>query len=414
MKRLVIVILILSVLLAGCSSSPAKVQTTENPLNQDWDSLLAQAKSSTVNFYMWGGDERTNTWVDTFVTQSMQEKYGIKVNRVPMGPDEYLNKLLGEKQSNKQDGSIDLVWINGENFRTARQADLLWGPFADKIPNYQKYVDQTALDVAYDFGFPVEGYEVPYGKAQFVFAYDTAKVQNPPRSSSELREWVKAHPGRFTYPELPDFTGSVFVRNLMYELCGSYQAFPYTNDVNKQKLNTQLAPLWNYFGETRGNFWRQGTTYPASIAALNQLFADGEVDLTMTYNPASISGMIEQGLLPKTVRTYVWDQGTIGNTHFLAIPFNAAHKNGAMVLANFLLSPDAQLSKYEPKNWGDLISLDVNKLDPGTLEKLKAINPGIATLSTEELQNHRLPEIAASYIPVIEDLWKESVLKNGK
>lgn len=410
MKRFFMIIVLWTLLLTGCSSSAPAGKQNNQPAG-DWETILAAAQGTTVNFYMWGGDERINTWIDTFVADSMREKYGIKVNRVPMGPDEYLNKLLGEKQANKQDGSIDLLWINGENFRTARQADLLWGPFAEKVPNYEKYVDKTAPDIAYDFGFPVEGYEVPYGKAQFVFAYDSAKVQNPPRSSAALLQWVKEHPGRFTYPELPDFTGSVFVRHLMYELCGGYEAFPFTEDVDKDSLDRQLEPLWKYFGEMKSYLWRKGETYPASIAALHQLFADGEVDITMTYNPALISGMIEQKLLPDTVRTFVWDKGTIGNTHFLAIPFNAPNKNGALALANFLLSPEAQFSKYQPANWGDLIALDVNKLEPQDLAELQSIDPGIATLSSEELQAHRLPEIAATYIPVIEALWKEKVIQ---
>lgn len=406
-------LLIFVLLLTGCSSN-TPVKSQNNPLAQDWNSILRSSQGTTVNFYMWGGDERTNSWVDTYVAKSLKEKYNLTLNRVPMGPDEYLNKLLGEKQAGKEQGSIDLVWINGENFRSARQADLLWGPFAEKVPNYVKYVDPTAPDVAYDFGFPVEGYEVPYGKAQFVFAYDTAKIKNPPKSSRELLEWVKEHPGRFTYPELPDFTGSVFIRHLMYELCGGYEAFPYTEKVDKQQLDQQLAPLWQYFKELNPYLWRQGETYPSSIASLHQLFMDGEVDLSMTYNPATISGMIEQKLWPDTVRTMVWDAGTIGNTHFLAIPFNAPNKNGALVAADFLLSPEAQLNKYQPSNWGDLVALDVTKLEQQYKNELAAINPGVAALANEELQLHRVPEIAASYIPVIEELWKEKIVLQGQ
>jgi len=198
----------------------------------------------------------------------------------------------------------------------------------------------------------------------------------------------------------------------MYELCGGYEAFPYTDEVDKEALDKQLQPLWDYLKEMKPYLWREGTTYPSGIAILHQLFADGEIDLTMTYIPALLSGWIDQGLLPDTVRTYVWDKGTIGNTHFLAIPFNAPNKEGAMVLANFLLSPEAQLSKYIPKNWGDLLALDTNKLPADFLAELEAINTGIATLSPEVLQNHRVPEISAAYIPVIEELWKERVIQN--
>jgi putative spermidine/putrescine transport system substrate-binding protein len=224
-------------------------------------------------------------------------------------------------------------------------------------------------------------------------------------------QWVKEHPGRFTYPELPDFTGSVFVRQLMYELCGGYQAFPSVDKVDEEALDRQLTPLWNYCNEMKPYLWRNGKTYPSTIAALHQLFADGEVDFTMTYNPAEISSMIKNGLLPDTVRTFVWDKGTIGNTHFLAIPFNAPNKAGALVLANFLLSPEAQLSKYDPKNWGDMLALDVSKLEPEYIAQMNRVDLGVATLPAEELQSHRLPEIDSVYIPVIEDLWKEKVLK---
>jgi len=413
-RRLAGIISIIGLFVIGCAAETTPVGETENHLDQNWNTIETAARGTTVNIYMWGGDELTNTWMDTYVLETLGQEYGITLNRVPMGPDEYLNKLLGEKQANKQVGTIDLLWINGENFRAARQADLLWGPFAVKLPNYQQYVDQKAPDIAYDFGYPVEGYEVPWGKAQFVFAYDTARVEDPPKSAAELLEWVKEHPGRFTYPELPDFTGSVFVRHLMYELCGGYQAFPYTEEADQEALAEKLEPLWDYLNEIKPYLWREGTTYPASVATLHQLFADGEVDLTMTYNPALMSAWIAQGLVPNTVRTYLWDQGTISNTHFLAIPFNGPNKDGAMVAANFLLSPEAQLSKYDPENWGDLPALDIAKLDSDTLARLEAIHPGIATLSPEELQGHSLPEIASAYIPVIEELWQERVIQNGR
>lgn len=413
MKKVYLAILLAFILsLTGCGDTTVPADQGGNPLAKDWETILADARGTTVNIYMWGGDELTNSWMDGFVSDKLLEQYGITLNRVPMGPDEYLNKLLGEKQAGKQVGTIDMLWINGENFRTARQAELLWGPFAEKIPNFVQYVDKDAPDIAYDFGYPVEGYEVPWGKAQFVFGYDMARTTNPPKSAEELLAWVKENPGRFTYPELPDFTGSVFVRHLMYELCGGYEAFPYTDEVDKEALDKQLQPLWDYLKEMKPYLWREGTTYPSGIAILHQLFADGEIDLTMTYIPALLSGWIDQGLLPDTVRTYVWDKGTIGNTHFLAIPFNAPNKEGAMVLANFLLSPEAQLSKYIPKNWGDLLALDTNKLPADFLAELEAINTGIATLSPEVLQNHRVPEISAAYIPVIEELWKERVIQN--
>ncbi|MEW6622518.1 MAG: ABC transporter substrate-binding protein [Bacillota bacterium] len=407
-----IILLIFAVMMVGTFGCGKQNKSSDdNIMDKSWEEILAEAKGTTVNFYMWGGDERINNWIDSYVAQNMQEQYGIKVNRVPMDAAEFINKLLGEKLVNRTNGSIDLLWINGENFRTARKADMLWGPFAEKIPNYNKYVDKDAPDIAYDFGFPVDGYEVPYGKAQFVFAYDTAKVSSPPISSAQLMEWVKENPGRFTYPELPDFTGSVFIRHLMYELCGGYEAFPYIEEVDVEQLDSQLKPLWDYLNEMKQYLWRQGKTYPAQIAQLDQLFADGEIDFTMTYQPSRISGMIDLGLLPSTVRTFVWDKGTIANTHFLAVPFNAPNKGGAMALANFLMSPEAQISKYDPLQWGDMLALDINKLETKYVEQINRVDLGIATLPADVLADHRLPEISSAYIEAIEDLWRKNVMK---
>ena len=83
-----------------------------------------------------------------------------------------------------------------------------------------------------------------------------------------------------------------------------------------------------------------------------RLLGDGEVAIAMAFNPAEFSNGIAQGILPDTVRSYIHEGGTLANVHFVAIPFNA---NGpaAKVVANFLLSPEAQLRKANSEIWGD-------------------------------------------------------------
>ena len=101
-------------------------------------------------------------------------------------------------------GTIDLIWINGENFRTAKQGGVLWGPFAEALPNVKHFSEDARRR---DFGTNVEGYEAPYKRAQFVIAYDTARAPDPPRSIEKLREWIKTHPTALLIwprPILPD------------------------------------------------------------------------------------------------------------------------------------------------------------------------------------------------------------------
>ena len=71
------------------------------------------------------------------------------------------------------------MWINGENFAFLKRQELLFVPIADKVPNF-KLTDQTDTNFKIDFNVPTEGYEVPWGKAQFVFIWDKSRTPDPP------------------------------------------------------------------------------------------------------------------------------------------------------------------------------------------------------------------------------------------
>ena len=170
-KYVAILLTAVLVVLGITACSPTSKQSTESTQVQDlsFDQLKEKSKGTTVNFYGYGGSELTNNWVDKELAPMVQKNYDIKVNRVGMNIDEVLNLMINEdKAGKKDDGSVDLIWINGENFYTAKKNNLLFGPFANKLPNFEKYIDANSNDVKSDFGYPTEFYEVPYGKAQFV------------------------------------------------------------------------------------------------------------------------------------------------------------------------------------------------------------------------------------------------------
>lgn len=143
-----------------------------------WADIVAEAGGQSVDFYMWGGSELINTWVTEYVAGAVLERYNITLNMVPISDaTEYVNKVLGEKEAGRSTGgTVDLVWVNGENFRTMRQGDLLYGNWSQFLPG-SAYVNWDDPSVANDFGLPVEGYESPYGKAQFVMIYDSARLR---------------------------------------------------------------------------------------------------------------------------------------------------------------------------------------------------------------------------------------------
>ncbi len=375
-----------------------------------WEEVLQQARGQTVDWFMWGGSPAVNAYVISYVAPQVKARYGIELRQAPVKDiAEVVGKLVIEKQAGKTTGGhVDLMWINGENFRTCKKNDLLFGPFADRLPN-QRYVDWGRPSVANDFGEPVEGLESPWGSAQVVMIYDQARITSPPRSVGALLEWIRQNPGRFAYPAPPDFTGSVFVRHVFYHLNSDISRWQ--RGYSSSELAAASERTYTALRDLAPHLWRGGKTYPESPVRLNALFADGEIDFSFSYHQAEASRNILDGLFPDSVRTYVFDEGTIANTHFVAIPFNAADSAGAMVVANFLLSPEAQLKKADPDVWGDFPAIDPGRLPPEWQARFQSLPRGPATLSDIELQAHQLPEPPSEILIHLEKGWVQHVLK---
>ncbi len=379
------------------------------PGYETWADVLAAAQGTTVNWHMWGGSDKINTDVDRDIGARVLELYGITLNRVPVvDTADVVNKILDESAAGDTTGTVDLIWINGENFRTLAQAELLYGPWSESIPNAQ-FVNWEDPALAYDFGFPVNGYESPWGHAQFVIEYNTALVgEEPPRTFEALAEWAAANPGLFTYPAIPDFVGSVFVRHLFYWAAGGPE--PFLGDFD-QAVFDQYAPMvWEYLNALEPNLWRAGETYPEA-SVLTDLLANQEVAFNMDYNPGRAASNILEGIYPETVRTFVFDTGTISNNNFVTIPFNAPNAAGAMVVANFMLSEEYQLNLTDPTNWGWLSPISPAVYSQEFQDAVAAFERHPATLASEELAAHTLPEPPSTWVTAMEQGWIENVLQ---
>lgn len=392
-------------LMTGCG---AKTQTTADGFDAgaDYDSILEQAKGTTVTFYGWGGDEQRNTWLDTEVASKLKENYDITLQRVPMDIDQILAKLSGEKQAGSEDGTIDMIWINGENFYSAKENGLLFGPFADKLPNFEKYINKEDKENQYDFGYPIEGFEAPYGKAQLVLIGDSAKSEETPKNTQELMEYAKKYPGKVTYPALPDFTGSAFVRNIIYDIVG-YEQFM-DMEADKEVVRAAVKPAMEYLKELNPYLWNQGKTFPASSTLLENMFSDGEVYLNMSYSPYSAAVNIAQGKYPETAKSFLFEKGMIGNTNYIAIANNAPNKAGAMVAINEILSSELQSSQFDKLKTVPV--LDYTKLSDEEKAMFDNVDIGKGTVPQDELLEKRLPEMPAKLIPIIEEIWQEEVV----
>jgi putative thiamine transport system substrate-binding protein len=380
------------------------------PDPDDWDAVLEEARGQTVYWNAWGGDTRINRYLE-WVDRRMRETHGVEVVHVKLDDtSRAVSRVLAEKQAgNDEGGSIDLIWINGENFAAMRDNDLLFGPFAEALPNFALTHPEENPEVVTDFTLPTEGYESPWGKAQITFYYDSAEVESPPRSTEALQEWAEANPGRFTYPQIPDFSGSTFLKQVLIALTDEADAL--YAPVEEADFATVTQPLWDYLDALHPHLWRSGRQFPATNPEMRNLVGDDELSLAFTFYPSDPAAAVADYELPPSIRSYVLDEGTLGNVHFVAIPYNSPHKAGALVLADFLLSPQAQAHKQDLDVWGDRTVLDLSRLDDEAraLFVLDEENP--AMLPPGALDK-TLPEPHPSWMTALETAWRSRYVRD--
>ena len=385
--------------------STAALAADPDPSN--WASVLDDAKGETVYWNAWGGAENINAYIAWAGTE-IEKRYGVKLVQVKLEDTaSAVAKVVAEKAAGKNEGgSVDLIWINGENFASMKKQGLLLSPsWAEKLPNW-KYVDVEAKPtIRTDFTIPVEGLESPWGMAKLVFFYDTArtKADTLPKSTSGLVDWAAKNPGRFTYPQPPDFIGTSFLKQVLSETIADKSKL--LAPVNEAEFAKLTEPMFALLDKLHPNLWRQGKTYPKNYPDMKRLMNDGELDITFAFNPADATAGIAAGELPNTVRSFTFPGGTLGNTHFVGIPYNANAKAGALVLADFLISPEAQAHKQDPKVWGDPTVLNISALPEADKAIFASLDLGIATLKPEEL-GKALDEPHPTWIERVETEWK--------
>lgn len=365
----------------------------------DWQATQEAAEGQTVYFNAWGGGEQINNYID-WAAQQVAQRYGVTVEHVKISDAAEVVKRIQTEQAagRDSDGSVDLIWVNGENFSRLKQQDLLYGPWVEALPNWQ-YVD-TSKPVRQDFSESTDGLEAPWGTAQLTFIANRATVAEPPETPQTLLELAQQHPGRMTYPKPPDFHGTTFLKQLLLALTPDSSILQ--QPAEDADVAAVTAPLWDYLDELHTVAWRDGQAFPANIASMHQQLADGELLLSMTFNPNEGANLVANGQLPPSAYSFGFTAGTIGNVHFVAIPFNSDAKEGAQVFANFLLSPEAQAKKADINVWGDPSVLDPTKLEPAQREALEQAQSAPGGLQAAV---PTLAEPHASWVEALEAEW---------
>ena len=380
---------------AGCTtrgSTPAGQASLDALASLPWDTVMARARGTTVVWRMWRGDPSINAYIDRWVAPRVRERYGVTLSAVEGQGPELVNQLVIERESGRLAGAASLVWINGETYSNLRRERLLAGPWAGRLPS-AAYVDSVSPIVARDFEQDPAGYESPWGRVQFALIHDSVRTPVPPGSFAELATWIRAHPGRFTIDQ--GFTGTTFLKMLMYSEGGGVERFAGGFDSTRYANARDRVFAW--LDELRPMFWRGGTTFPIDVTTMHRLFANSEIDFSMSNNENDVVTKARQGLLPATARAFLLRDGTIANSHYVGIPANAPNAAGAMVVANFLLTPEAQLEKERPEVWADGTVLAVARLPAPWRARFDSLTADPRALPRDSLAKYARPEVSPRY-----------------
>ena len=387
----------------GCSRSPRA--TAEAALPPSWPAVVRSAHGETVTIAMWRGDPAINEFMQDSVAPALRRMDDIRLTFVPAQGDQIVNALMTEMEANRDRSAYDIVWINGETFYQLRQIHALYGPFTARLPN-SRYINWANPFIAMDFQQPIDGYECPWGNAQLMMITDLRRVPSPPTDAASLARWIHEHPGRFTFDT--GFTGMSFLKSLMYGFARNPSELQGPFDPATYRRLRDAVFAW--IASVRQDLWRHGETFPQTTAQLDQLFADGEIDFTMSFSDGEVDHRVASGLFPPAAEGFALHTGMIQNSHYLGIVARSAHRAAAMVVINYLISAEAQWRKLDPAVWGDGTVLDVQRLPPPWPARFAIAAERKHAPSRAAMQRFARPEPSAQLMIVLAKDFRRSVL----
>ncbi len=375
-RKLSFLLIVLALFFCTIQHASAKLDESADK----WQNTLSVARGQTVFFYAWGGSKPINDYL-RWASRQILTEYGVRLKHVKVADiSEAVSRLKAE---DGKKSAIDLVWINGENFAFLKQHQLLLGNLWEYIPN-TRLLATDVLPLDADFGVKMDGFEVPWGVGQFNFIVSKAMASATSVTAESLLNLAKTHPQQLSYPRPPEFHGSTFLKQLLVELSNQDERLfkPATN-----KSKAELLPkFWAYLDKLHPFLWQQGEAFPSSSSEQMLLFQQRQLLLTVSFNPNQLHRDIAANAIPADSSLMYFEQGSITNSHNLAIPKGAPSKEGAKIVINFLLSERAQKRKLEGE-WGD----------PSVISELQ--NTDSSLPSQQELHS--------SWQQVIEDAWQQ-------
>jgi len=329
--------------------------------------VRAKADPTVLDVYIDGDTNISDWWAKTiipaFVKQYPQYQVQLSLTRAAGGNDRIAERALAAMQTNS-DPQVDYF----EEYETFERPDLeKAGVFLEltpqNIPNLKNIPEKAFRGK----------YSMPYRFSQVLLAYNSEKVKESevPKTFADLVKWIKAHPGQFVYCR-PDKGGSGgnFVSRAIYEVNGKDPSLFKADNYDAAKVKEQFDKGWALLRELHPFIYDNGS-YPAGNVPVLGLLGNESVSMISAWSDQSIQA-IEQGTLPASTKlVQLQDLPFPGGYAYGSIPKNAKHVEGALLLANFVLSEEVQTSVL--KEIGGFPSISWDKLPKELKEKYAAV-----------------------------------------
>jgi putative thiamine transport system substrate-binding protein len=394
-------------LLASTLTTPALVLAAA-PSATDWPAVLVEARGQSVAFNAWGGSQAVNAHIE-WARQQVAARFDIALEHVKLTSTvDAVARIVAERAAGRDDRRqrSTSIWINGENFEALKRQDLLFGPFAFDLPNFALVDTVGKPTTLVDFTIPTEGYESPWGMAQFVFFHDTARVADAARLAGGAGRLDR---GQSRPLHLPG-TARLHRHHLP-------QAGPH-----RQRRRRGGARRTGRSGDGTGGdgtaLGLAGAGDTPSLAPGPQLSgrrpgvapaAGRRRDLALHELQSRGGVAADRGRAPAGQRAQLHLHGRHHRQHpFRGHPVQQPNRAAAMVVADFLLSPEAQARKQDPRLWGDPTVLDVVGLPPEDRARFEVLPLGVATLPPEALGPAR-PEPHPSWMLWLQAEWQRRI-----
>lgn len=303
--------------------------------------LSVQAQQRTPIYVYTGSDTNISDWWTNFVIPAFEAEFPqyqvilTIVRGVGGGTTDIANRALAALETG-DDPLVDLFeqidpdaqaeWVEAGLFRELTEED---------IPNLVNVNPATNR-------LPQE---LPYRGSQVLLAYNSDFVSEDevPTTYAELIEWIKNNPGEFVYNR-PDRGGSgaAMVTRAIFEVTGRDPSLFVPGEA-REDLIEQFSLAWDLLSSIHDSIY-EGGAYPAGNTPVLELFANGSVNMITAWSDQALQAL-SLGLLPESTRfAQLQDLPFTGGYASAAIPVNASNPEGALALANFLLTIPVQES----------------------------------------------------------------------